>query len=475
MNPFLLIVFAAGLAAFAAFVTLERQDKGTHVAMGMLALLLVEGSVYSNFSEVPPSLFHPEVGGTSFRLYEVLIPMALLARFLAKGPPRALSATGLWWAAFLAWYATAAVTGILRGHDAQEVLFEAKAIIYIGGGFALMAGIPAREHVSQRGFLRLVRPFAVIAAILAVTDRADLHLNHPLPLLPLPEAEEMGTNVGRPGELGADVASLFVALGILAITVSVCRRRRFWALMASGPLLLSAAIAEQRAALIGLVVSGALLVAVFTTPTARRRLRATPTEAALVVLATVVLFLAPAVVSAAARRAPPSIPFTSDLIHTFEDQGKLQSAQARVNQWREARGLIGEHPVLGWGLGKAFYYFDPGRREVAETRIAHSIAVDLLIRTGLVGLVLFGIAVASSVKDGIRAWRYDGSDLEAALALACVALVIGLITKGLVESIFDNYRLATGLGMLLGMARSASTTHSSITEEPLVAKEKAWS
>jgi hypothetical protein len=41
-------------------------------------------------------------------------------------------------------------------------------------------------------------------------------------------------------------------------------------------------------------------------------------------------------------------------------------------------------------------------------------------------------------------------------ALACTALVLGLVAKGLVESIFEKYRLAILVGLLLGMMHSAA-------------------
>jgi hypothetical protein len=48
--------------------------------------------------------------------------------------------------------------------------------------------------------------------------------------------------------------------------------------------------------------------------------------------------------------------------------------------------------------------------------------------------------------------------MVAVLALGLVAAVVGLIAKGQVESIFENYRLATVLGLTLGMLRSAVTS-----------------
>jgi hypothetical protein len=60
--------------------------------------------------------------------------------------------------------------------------------------------------------------------------------------------------------------------------------------------------------------------------------------------------------------------------------------------------------------------------------------------------------------NGFSAWRLHPDRIVAVLALALVAVVVGFIAKGQVESIFDNYRLATVLGLSLGMLRSAVTS-----------------
>ena len=61
---------------------------------------------------------------------------------------------------------------------------------------------------------------------------------------------------------------------------------------------------------------------------------------------------------------------------------------------------------------------------------------------------------AASVRDGIRAALSESDGRVAAIAIACVAAFIGLITKGMFESIFEKYRLALLLGALAGVSVS---------------------
>ncbi len=68
------------------------------------------------------------------------------------------------------------------------------------------------------------------------------------------------------------------------------------------------------------------------------------------------------------------------------------------------------------------------------------------------------MALVVSIANGLTAWRLHPDRMVAVLALGLVAGVIGLFAKGMVESIFENYRLATVLGLTLGMLRSAVTS-----------------
>jgi hypothetical protein len=56
----------------------------------------------------------------------------------------------------------------------------------------------------------------------------------------------------------------------------------------------------------------------------------------------------------------------------------------------------------------------------------------------------------------MRTWRSQAANLTAALSLAATAVVVGLVAKGMVESIFEKYRLAVALGVALGLTLSGA-------------------
>ena len=96
-------------------------------------------------------------------------------------------------------------------------------------------------------------------------------------------------------------------------------------------------------------------------------------------------------------------------------------------------------------------------RGVVTSDITHNIVLDLLLRTGLVGLVLAASAVVVVWWRGILTWRWHPDNRVAAWAIAAATLSAGLLAKGLVGLIFEEHRLVLLLGIALGLAISASS------------------
>jgi O-antigen ligase len=110
---------------------------------------------------------------------------------------------------------------------------------------------------------------------------------------------------------------------------------------------------------------------------------------------------------------------------------------------------------------------------VAQSKLTHNILLDLALRTGVVGLILFVVAVALTFRDGVRTWLRQSDDRIAALALACTAALAALLAKGMVESLFEKYRLAVFLGLLVGvMISGALATRSEGAAEPASSRRR---
>ena len=164
------------------------------------------------------------------------------------------------------------------------------------------------------------------------------------------------------------------------------------------------------------------------------------------------------VVPAAVDRQPVQVPLATTFQSLFHSEGKAESAQDRLNLAKEAETLIPHHLLIGCGLGVEFQYYETGSRSVVTIAYAHDIVLDLWLRLGLIGLVLFVVAFLASLIDGVRVWRRHTDPRTAALALALVAVLCGLMATAFLEPFLDEYRLATLFGVSLGMLRGTVTS-----------------
>lgn len=438
---------ATGL--FALFVHWERSGCEHFVVFLLLGLLLAETTLYENQDLMPRSIFHPGSGTFDFRLPEVIITLALLARLAVRGVPRRVGLPALAWGAFAAWMLVALAEGILRHNSLIKLPYEAKSVIYVVGGYALASGVPIRRYLAGPGLERLVRIAAAAATLLILLSSAHKSFVIKIPGLPLPNF----------GVLGSDAAAVFVAIGVVGLVVELAKERRSAVTLLCGiPLFVAPFLAFQRAVL--LMEGAAVTVVVLTAlgATARRRWRLTLAPVLLAALAVVGTVLVVSVIPAIVGGGSPSIPLESNVVSTFESPVKAQSAQDRLTKWQVAWDDIREHPFIGRGMGFEYSYYVTGPNQFMETDITENLGLDLLLWAGLIGLVIFVLALAVSIVNGISTWRFHADPMVATLALGLLAVVVGIVTKGMVESVFEKYREATVLGLSLGMLRCAVTS-----------------
>jgi len=442
-----LLVAAAGCAGlFAVFVKWEREGREHFVVFLLLGLLVADTTLYSDQNLIPRGIFHPGTGALELRLPEVVITVGLLARLAVRGLPRRAGFPALAWGAFAAWMAIATVEGVLRHNDMTQLRYEAKGIIYVVGGYALAAGVPVRKYLAGPGLERLVRFSAVGATVLVVLSAAHKSYAVNLPLIPLLHF----------GSVGNDTGAVFVAIGVVGFLLELAKdRRNVLTLLCIVPLLLSPFFAGQRAVLImaGATVTVVVLVALGNT--ARLRWRLTLTPVVMVALTIVGVVLAVSVIPAVTATGSGSIPLKSEIVTTFESPAKAESSQDRLSKWEVAWGDTQQHLLIGQGMGFEYTYYAVGPNRFDVTDVTDNFWLDLWLRAGLIGLVLFLLALSASLVNGIATWRIHRDPLIATLALALLSVVVGLVARGVVESIFEKYRVATLLGLTLGMLRAA--------------------
>lgn len=438
-------LIAVGLL-FRWLVRVNRRPRGAELVVAlMLALIVIDSALYENQDTAPSGLFHPHVGSLSFRLLDGLVILALAARFVARPPARRVPTQTLLWGALLLWLLAEGVIGLLAHNPKDLVTYEAKAVIYLGM-FVLVAAVPPRRWLESAAIRRVVVMSSVIAAVLIATFQANLSLSANLPLIPLSTL----------GVLGTDAATIFATLGIITLAVALySERSRVRMLATSLPLLAAPLVSGQRAAIVGLAAS--LVVLAIAVPFGRHKIRVTGVELGVLCAGAVGAIAALVVIVALSGGAHISIPLVNQLQETFNSRGKQLSASDRVNQWAQARALIAARPWFGWGLGNTYQYYSPGIFQFVITNLTHNIALDLLVRTGVVGLALFLMAASLSIRDSLVAWFRETDARIAALIIASCATFFGLITKGMFESLFEKYRLALLMGGLIGLSVSFAT------------------
>jgi O-antigen ligase len=451
----LLLVAAvpAGAILLYVFYRWERAGREHWVVFLILGLLVVESSLYENATLMPRGFFHPGSGSFQFRLPEILITLVILARLIVRGRPVRIGVPALLWMGVAGWWTVELIEGLIRHNSTVKLPFEAKAIVYVMGAYALASGVPVRRFLDGPGFQRLLRWSALPATALVSLALAKKTYAAHLPLFPL----------NNFGALGTDAATIFVCIGVIGFLLELAKdRRSAFNILCTVPLLFSAFLSHQRAVLLTLGATVVVVLAAVLGPTSRQRLRVRAGEVVVAVLAVVGVVLGEAVVPAVTAQRPVQSPLITKVVNTVGNTigstGKAQSAQSRLNKWRIAFDDAKQEPIIGQGLGFTYSYFSPGPNVYVVTDLTENIGLDLWLRTGLIGLALFLVALLVSLVNGLAAWRLHPDRMVAVLALALVAAVVGLIAKGMVESIFENYRLATVLGLSLGMLRSAVTS-----------------
>lgn len=446
------IVLGLAVGVVALFVRWEREGKEQLLPLVLLGLLVVEATIYSDQNTLPRSIFHPGSGSTELRLPEIYITLALVARLIVRGKPARIGLPAALWLAVAAWMVVGVVEGFLYHNVSSQILYEAKDIIYIVGGYALAAGVPLRRYLDSGDLFRLGNLCVVCATVVDLLSIAHITINTDLPLLPLQSF----------GDVGNETAALFVGIGTICFLARLAsgsiRLRHVLALL---PILVSAVLASQRAVLLNVGVVIVVIVVAALVGHRRgiaHRFRVASGPVVLVVLAVLAVAVAVVVVPDAVDQKPVTVPLASNFQTLFHSEGKAESAQDRLNLASEAESLIPQHVFIGFGLGVAFPYYDAGSRTIVTSPYAHNIVLDLWLRLGLIGVVLFVIAMAFSIGGGLKVWRRDPEPMPAALALALVAVLAGLIATAMVEPLLDEYRLATLFGVSLGLLRATVTS-----------------
>ena len=108
----------------------------------------------------------------------------------------------------------------------------------------------------------------------------------------------------------------------------------------------------------------------------------------------------------------------------------------RINVWLAALDMIRDRPWLGIGPGNAAFnsIYPLYQQPKFNALSAYSVPLEILVETGIPGLIASLGLAAASLRSGLRALT---TETELALpCLGCLAAIAGLLTQGAADTIF---------------------------------------
>ena len=449
-------LLAGGALVFLVFLRWEASGQQLKVLQTVLLVLIADCVLFPSYGS-SNGVFQPVVAGRSIDLPSLLAVVGVAARLTVRRPPPLLRPAGVLWTFFLLWMVAAGVRGLLGGNDQQTAMNQLLMVIHIGVIGGLAATTPTSQLTGRTGIPRMALIAAPVALLNCVTDIAGLGWYGSLVLF-----------TPSFGQMGADAATAFVSLGLLAVALALVRPVGERAGLVPGALLFTTPlVGSQRAAFLGLGAGLLVLAAGVLLQGRTRPFRLYGGEVVIALVLVACSVAAVAVLSTLTGRVQAAEAVSEQATRTFASTAKQQSAESRRNQWSRAYELAEQAPLSGHGLGVTYVYFEVGPDELRRSRITHNMLLDVGIRAGLVGVLLLVGAVVATGLDGAGVARSRAGPATRALALGALAVLGGLLAKGAVESLFDKHRLSVLLGITIGLVAASRTTASAEPpEEP---------
>jgi O-antigen ligase len=443
----LLAIGLVSLGVLSWFYALEVNGRRHTIFVVLLLTLIIEAMLAGRAANVPVGILRPRFMGQDFRPPDLVIVAAIAARILTA-TPRRISSVVAAWSAFVAVYLLGVIIGTLNDLPMIDVLYQGKLAFYVVGGIVVASGADLRRVFESVRHLALFLAPLVPISLAMTTFRTRIEIDTPLQRLP------------GVGVLSNDSITILVLIGAMVIITEACRSRPSTLVFAAGTVLLLSPLAgEQRASYIVLAVAVVLLVLLYVGETWRRRSSVGGVGVLLGVAGLVAMVLVGFLITAS-----PGV-IINQVEGAFGGENELRTTQSRVQLYDEALDSIQDHPFIGSGVGTTVM------RTVLSTQeqipaAAHNIVLDMWLRVGLIGLVLFVIAVAVTAMRGVAIWRSKADNPTAAVAVSCVVIMVGVVSKGMVEPALDKFRLSLLLGLAVGGVVTSMRAASEMTSSP---------
>lgn len=122
------------------------------------------------------------------------------------------------------------------------------------------------------------------------------------------------------------------------------------------------------------------------------------------------------------------------------------SSVYRLGIWRGAFRILGEYWFTGIGIGAEAFrtvYIRNAESGIEAAVHSHNLFLQIMIETGLIGLVIFICAIVLCIKSGLEIIRYSSFEtgFEKAIAVSGISGLSAALLQGMSDFIWFNYRI----------------------------------
>jgi O-antigen ligase len=145
--------------------------------------------------------------------------------------------------------------------------------------------------------------------------------------------------------------------------------------------------------------------------------------------------------------------FTTTRVTSNTNPERLLSANSenRWVWWKEAAGAFSDRPIAGWGAGSFPVVHLLYRRNGLSVNQPHSVPLQFLSETGLVGTAVVALAFVLLIVAALRGVRRAGSGTERLVASALFAGVVMFLVHGLYDWDWDIPAMAIPALVFVGI------------------------
>jgi len=140
---------------------------------------------------------------------------------------------------------------------------------------------------------------------------------------------------------------------------------------------------------------------------------------------------------------------------TKTEEGFDDTTVQRLRMWEQAKQMISESPLLGWGFGiTAQLSIKAEGFEGRTWNSFHNNYLQTLVEIGAIGLGLVVLTFFMGVYTGWRLFRTSEEPLARALGLGLIACVIGTLVGNIAGSYWQYYSIGGFYWTFLGLANA---------------------